>query len=304
MKKIIIAIAAVALLVMGVIAYLTLKEDTADTSNRPEVNTENETVATTTLEEVKPSETEEAIGRSVRGTEIRAYHYGSGEDEILFVGGIHGGYAWNTVSVASELMEYLSENPEVIPSNVKVTVIPLLNPDGLETTSGGGEEVFNQANVTDAQRIAGRFNANDVDLNRNFDCEWKKEGVWQNRTVSGGDRAFSEPEAQAIRTYVNKNDIKAAVVWYSAYGGVFASNCGDGVMNETRDLMVAYAGAANYDYEDEFDFYAITGDMTNWLAKEKVPAISVLLGDHTNSEWDKNRAGVLAILELFKTEGQ
>jgi len=289
---------------MGVVAYMTLKEDSSEMPNRPEQNTDEEMTATTTPEEVMPSETEESIGRSVRGTEIMAYHYGSGEEEVLFVGGIHGGYAWNTVSVASELMEYLSENPDVIPDNVKVTVIPLLNPDGLETTSGAGEEVFNQANVTDEQRVAGRFNANDVDLNRNFDCEWESEGTWQNRTVSGGDRAFSEPEAQAIRSYVNSHDIAAAVVWYSAYGGVFASNCGDGVTDETRDLMVAYADAAAYEYEDEFDFYAITGDMTNWLAKEGVPAISVLLGDHTNPEWNKNRAGVLAILELLNTEDQ
>lgn len=305
MKKIIIAIAVIALLVMGVVAYMTLKEDTSEAPNRPELNTTDTTdTASTTPDEVTPSETEESIGRSVRGTEIMAYHYGSGPDELLFVGGIHGGYAWNTVSVASDLMEYLAENPQVIPANVTVTVIPLLNPDGLEATSGNGEEIFNQANVTDEQRIAGRFNANDVDLNRNFDCEWSADAVWQNRTVSGGDKAFSEPEAQAVRSYVNSHDIAAAVVWYSAYGGVFASNCGKGVLDTTEEVMVAYAEAAGYQYEDEFDFYAITGDMTNWLAKVEVPAISVLLADHTNPEWEKNKAGVLAVFELFDTDSR
>jgi murein tripeptide amidase MpaA len=62
---------------------------------------------------------------------ITAYHYGTGDKEILFVGGIHGGYEWNTALVAYQLMDYLKANPNVIPKNVKVTVIPVLNPDGL-----------------------------------------------------------------------------------------------------------------------------------------------------------------------------
>ena len=43
-----------------------------------------------------------------------------------------------------------------------------------------------------------RFNADGVDLNRNFDCDWAPTGTWQNKTVSGGTAAFSEPEAAAI----------------------------------------------------------------------------------------------------------
>ena len=46
----------------------------------------------------------EAIGKSVEERDITAYHYGTGETELLFVGGIHGGYSWNTSLVAYELM--------------------------------------------------------------------------------------------------------------------------------------------------------------------------------------------------------
>ena len=31
-----------------------------------------------------------------------------------------------------------------------------------------------------------KVHGNTVDLNRNFDCEWKAKGVWQNTAVSGG----------------------------------------------------------------------------------------------------------------------
>jgi hypothetical protein len=48
-----------------------------------------------------------------------------------------------------------------------------------------------------------------------------------------------------------------------------------------------------------YDFYAVTGDMVNWFAKNKIPAISVLLTNHTDTEWTKNKAGAEAILKSF-----
>lgn len=242
----------------------------------------------------------EVIGQSAGGKSITAYHYGTGESELLFVGGIHGGYSGNTVVVAEELMAYLEANPEVIPDNLMVTVVPVMNPDGLETvyevTSGlGADQVITDVAAT----TPGRFNGNNVDLNRNFDCEWDAEGTWQNRTVSGGAEPFSEPEARAIRDYVETHDIVGAVVWYSAAGGVYSSSCNNGVSPETKAITNLYASAAGYEAFEEFDFYEITGDMVNWFAKSGIPAISVLLTDHRSSEWSKNRQGVQALLNYY-----
>jgi hypothetical protein len=117
--------------------------------------------------------------------------------------------------------------------------------------------------------------------------------------VSGGSKAFSEPESQAIRDYVGAHDIAAVVTWYSAAGGVFASNCHDKIMPETLTLVSTYAKASGYKAYENFDFYAITGDMMNWLAKNGVPAISVLLTTHDDTEWEKNRAGVEALLKYY-----
>ena len=39
-----------------------------------------------------------------------------------------------------------------------------------------------------------------------------------------GAAAFSEPEAQAIKAYVERNEPTAVVTWYSAAGGVYASD--------------------------------------------------------------------------------
>jgi hypothetical protein len=230
-----------------------------------------------------------------------AYHFGTGTTtELLLVGGIHGGYEWNTSLVAFEAMDYLKANPNVIPSNVKVTIVPVLNPDGLAKVVGTSTR-FASADVpkTEGSTIPGRFNGNTVDLNRNFDCDWQAEGKWQTKTVSGGTSAFSEPESQAIKNYIEINKPTAVLVWYSAAGGVFSSSCHNGVLTETKALTNTYAKASGYPAYEEFNFYEITGDMVNWLAKEKVPAISVLLTNHTDTEWSKNQKGIDSLLKYY-----
>lgn len=240
------------------------------------------------------------IGESAGGEDIVAHHYGEGDTELLLVGGIHGGYSWNTSLLAYRAMDYLEENSEVIPDNVRVTVIPVLNPDGLNEVVGttgrfSADDVPSDQSAT----VPGRFNANGVDLNRNFDCNWQSVGMWQDREVDAGNSPFSEPESQALRAYVRSNDPSGVVIYYSAFGGVFSSACQDGILDETSTLTDAYAEGADYPSFQEYDFYSITGDAADWLAKEGVPAISVLLSNHTDIEWEKNRAGIEALLNHY-----
>jgi len=240
------------------------------------------------------------IGKSVEGRDITAYHYGNGDEDILFVGGVHGGYSWNTTLVAYETMDYLKANPNVIPSNIKVTVIPVLNPDGLNKVVGTAGR-FSKADVSSSKTIqtSGRFNANNVDLSRNFDCNWKSVGVWQTKNVSGGSKVFSEPESVALRDYVVANKPDAVVVWYSAAGGVYASTCDNSILPETSVITDIYAKASGYPAYESFDFYETTGDIVSWLAKNKIPAVSVLLSNHEDTEWDKNKKGIEALLKHY-----
>ena len=233
-----------------------------------------------------PEKTDEVIGTSANGTAIKAYHYGTGDTEILFVGGIHSAFAPNTVAVMDEFITALKQEAIDIPENLKVTIIPNLNPDA----SGQPDT------------LASRLNANEVDLNRNFDCDWSATGVWRSSDVSGGSSAFSEPEAKALRDYVEGNNIAAAVVYYAADGGVYASNCGGSLDSEIASLTSTYAEAAGYTANEEFDAYTISGDATNWMAKIGVPAIGVLLSDYTDSEWTKNMAGIEAVLTEYGDE--
>jgi len=261
---------------------------TAATSSPDQANTE------------PVDESKTVIGASVEKRDLTAYHYGTGEKELLFIGGIHGGYEWNTVLVAYELMDYLEANPEVIPENIKVTVIPVLNPDGLNKVVGSTDR-FTRADVSTSREtvIAGRLNGHGVDLNRNFDCDWQASAIWQKTKVSGGTEAFSEPESQAFKNYIESHDPVAVTVWYSAAGGVFASRCDNGILPGTETLVKTYADASGYKAYNSFDYYETTGDITSWLAKKDIPAISVILSTHEDTEWNKNKAGVLALIKYY-----
>ncbi|MBU0801442.1 MAG: hypothetical protein KKA05_10645, partial [Alphaproteobacteria bacterium] len=72
----------------------------------------------------------EVVGTSVQGRDITAYHYGTGDTNLLFVGGIHGGYEWNSVLLAYRFMDYLEANPDAIPDSLRITIVPSANPDG------------------------------------------------------------------------------------------------------------------------------------------------------------------------------
>lgn len=250
------------------------------------------------VEEAPAFATEAVIGASVEGRDIHAVTFGDGEEHLLFVGGIHGGYEWNSVLLAYKFIDYIDAYPEVIPENVRVSVIPALNPDGLAAVVGTGGR-FARSDVNDPKDGTGRFNANDVDLNRNFDCKWAPESSWRGEAVSAGTAAFSEPEAAALRDFVADTDPDAVVFWHSQANAVYASECEEGVLSETLAVMNTYAHAAGYRAVESFDAYPITGDAEGWLASIGIPAITVELATHETVEWEQNLAGARALLEHF-----
>lgn len=249
--------------------------------------------------ESKPKQ--EIIGKSVEGREIEYYTFGNGQNHLLFVGGIHGGYEWNSVLLAYRFLDYLFDNPEGVTSNLTVTVIPNANPDGLFKVIGKeGRFSFTDVKVSREDSKPGRFNAKGVDLNRNFDCKWKSESMWQGNVVSAGTAPFSEPETRAIRDFVLKNKLTAVIFWHSRADAVYASECENGILPTTREIMNVYSRASGYPAVDSFDHYEITGDAEGWLASIGVPAITVELKTHDSVEWERNLLGIRALLEYFE----
>jgi hypothetical protein len=246
------------------------------------------------------SATSQVIGSSVQGRAIRAYTFGTGETRLLFVGAIHGGYEYNSALLSYRLIDYLRANPQLIPDGISVSVIPQLNPDGvakLVDTSGR----FTRADVPDNPDLGGneRFNANGVDLNRNFACNWQTSSQWRGESVDAGTSAFSEPESQTLRDYVSRITPDAAVLFHSAAGAVYGATCSGSVGQKTSKLLDTYARASGYRAVPRFTAYPITGDAESWLTSLGIPAVSVELSNHTDTEWQKNRSGIRALFGYY-----
>ncbi len=248
------------------------------------------------------------IGTSVDGREIQAYRFGTGERRIIYIGALHGGYEWNTALLSYELVDYLTANPGSIPGNISVVVIPVANPDGLAKVVGTSER-FNSADAPQFDYadkvsindpvVAGRFNANGVDINRNFDCNWQAKAIWRTNQINAGTKPFSEPESAALRDFLLAEKPVAVVFFHSASNGVYTSFCEGSPLPGTVELLAAYSKASGYARFDEYPYYEVTGDAADWLATKGIPAITAELKTHDMIEWEKNLAGIKAMFELY-----
>ena len=240
----------------------------------------------------------EVIGYSAGGHALEAFRFGSGPREVIFVGGHHGGYEWNTILLAYAVADYFAAYPEELPDDVTLTVIPSANPDGQLLVTGLRGR-FSAEDVA-ADTFSGRFNANGVDLNRNWACDWAATGEWRGVAVSGGSAPLSEPENQALLAYIEDHRPVLVVFWHSAAPGVFSGRCGGPPLPETVTYATAYAAAAGYEQSDTFEAYAISGDAANTLAMLGIPSFAVELTNHSDLDLGQNLNGVLAVVDMLR----
>ncbi|GJM41160.1 MAG: hypothetical protein DHS20C20_14420 [Ardenticatenaceae bacterium] len=238
----------------------------------------------------------QTIGTSADGRPIESYRFGFGTQTVVLVGGIHGGYEWNTIVLAYDMIEYFLANPDQIPTNISLYIIPSANPDGQFVVTGLDGR-FTSADVSSDIR-PGRFNGNQVDLNRNWACDWQAEGVWGDTVVSGGAVPFSEPETAALRTFFLREKPEAVLFWHSKADGIFVGSC-DGLFQPSAEIAEIYGRASGYQVYDQFSAYPVTGDASDWLATQNIPSFTVELKTRNGTDWEMNLAGVGALLDYY-----
>jgi murein DD-endopeptidase MepM/ murein hydrolase activator NlpD len=219
----------------------------------------------------------------VQGRPISAHRIGSGPIKVVLVGNIHGQFESNTHVLAQQLLQHFEGHTQQVPDGISLWIIPTMNPDGL-------------VNGT-------RWNANEVDLNRNADTDldgcagndWSADtvGLEGPHPGAGGAYPFSEPEARAVRYFLD--DAWVAVFYHSAAEGIFVDTCQRHA--PTAHLAQALSEGSRYPVPEEGWYgYPVTGDFGDYLAGEGVAAVTVELTDHESPEFDRNLAGVLSLL--------
>ncbi len=221
------------------------------------------------------------IGYSIEGRPLEVYRFGNGPKERLIVAGIHGGYEWNTVVLAEELIVYLMEYPALIPPEVTLYILKNMNPDG----------------YAKARDATGRANANGVDLNRNFDAnwlvDWNRDVCFNRVYVTAGPEPGSEPETQAVMALILSHNFEAMISYHSAGLGIFPGGLPPG----PKSQMLAYylSGITPYAYPPKDIGCVYSGAMANWAAQQGVPSVDVELSTHGDTDFWINKR----VLEFF-----
>jgi predicted deacylase len=236
------------------------------------------------------------VGRSVRGQIITSTRVGRGSTAVALVGAIHGCEA-NTARLVEDLAQVFVGMANALPVDGRFFFVPRLNPDGLAENS--------------------RYNANGVDLNRNWDTvDWQTDAGGSSGVVrgSGGVRPFSEPETRAVAAWLLElRDGRAdrpIVVFYHAANppaglvlpGYRLGGGGERTDQETLGFSQAYARSVGYDFALTFDRYEITGEAIHWCADNGIVCMDVELPSYDvldkEGVWDH----AAAILGLVQTQ--
>jgi LysM repeat protein len=219
-------------------------------------------------------------GASYGGRALTAFRVGNGPSARAIIGGIHGGYEWNTVDLVSQTLTYLRQEPSLVPSELTLYLIPCMNPDGY-------------AAGTDPVRA--RMNGRGVDLNRNWDYQWQMTATHGTRPVSAGTGAFSEPETAALRDLMISRRVESAIFYHSALAKIFVG--ADMTRSASLELAQVMSQATGYPLSLEgVPGQITTGDAIDWLSTQGIAAIEVELTTHQDIEWERNRRGLLAFL--------
>lgn len=218
-----------------------------------------------------------AFGYSVQGRELTARRFGTGTALVMLVGGIHGGWESNTVDLMNQLIAHYERTPSDVLDGITLVIVPALNPDG----------------VALGRTVEGRFNANRVDLNRNWGCGWESVAYFRSEQVSAGDAPFSEAESSALAALILEIRPATVLFYHSAANGIYEGDCGGDFGG--AQMARVLGEATGYSYGADFSAYPVTGTAPSWVNAQGIPSADVELATWETTEFERNLRGVTAI---------
>lgn len=225
-----------------------------------------------------------SIGRSVEGRNIWAIRLNpnaqsaqeaSGMPAAIFMGGHHAREHLSVetpLNLAKYLVENYGSNPTVtdLLKRREVWIIPMVNPDGAEWDISTGDYKMWRKNRAgnNGGRCAG------VDLNRNYGYQWGTGGSSRDACsdVFMGPTAFSEPETQAVKKFVEGRPNAKILLTFHTFSELILYPWGhsydpiakpkDRAVHET--LARTMSQWNGYTPQQSSDLYQASGDTTDW----------------------------------------
>lgn len=247
------------------------------------------------------------IGKSVRNKPLVATSLGNGPVAVAFIGNIHGG--WEPVSreVVEMGLEHFRQTPSEVPDGVTLYFLPTMNPDGYEA----GRPLWGNANGSggagDVALARTAFNANGIDLNRNFATNWTRDAcggervrlTWglvddkPCRAGLGGEQPFSEPETQAYRDFILTRKVSWVLSYHEDQRPAILIREGGGGASEpfAEELSRVF----NYPYVPRTLSYRVTGHAWDWFDANGIRGAEIELKYRAVDQSSNLRAMKLAI---------
>jgi hypothetical protein len=220
-------------------------------------------------------------GRTIWGLKITDNPDIEENEAEVRICGCHHGNELMSVELPLMLAWYMVDNYESDPNiqdlvdNRETWIIPMVNPDGREMGS--------------------RYNANGVDLNRDYGYMWNGEG--------GSPVPFSQPETQIIREHALDNNFVLSLSFHTSGDIVnyIWNYKGDPVVD--NDVVVTlsnqYGSHNGYWVVEGYDWYQTRGDTNDFSygCRGDIDWTIEVQNNDISEAWNYNRDAMLEIIE-------
>jgi len=231
-----------------------------------------------------------SIGQTIKRRKILTYQSGSGPIKLLMLGGIHGNEV-GTVKLLRYLVNWLNQNRH---SDFTFYLIPCLNIDGYR-------KALKNPDYWGGGRI-GRTNANNVDLNRNFDVpSFQSKGDWihgknysEKTQVFSGDEGNSEPETQALTSFIKKENIKIVLSFHNAGADIVGNP-----IDPAEKLAKIFSRISGYRYisPKEWQKFGQTGSSYEWCTLNKIALLEIEASNRYGSDWARQKPAIKMVFD-------
>lgn len=239
-----------------------------------------------------------SAGCSVCGRSIDVLHIGNTKNRVLYCAGFHGS-EYLTVLAA---LKFFEECCEAVQSHTAVgkykigdslsirglTVVPCVNPDGVEIALHGSDAAENYKPLVERvckNTYKWQANARGVDINHNFNAGWHTlrqrelgRGIkGPAPTRYGGTRPESEPETKAITTLCRNTDFERALALHSQGREIYCSyGRNTPVLSFRLASIFSQASGYNIAFPEEI---ATGGGFKDWFIERfRRPALTIEMG--------------------------
>ncbi|MCK5128478.1 MAG: hypothetical protein KAQ68_01390 [Clostridiales bacterium] len=255
------------------------------------------------------------VGYSTLGNAIPVLLLGdeNAEIKILFQASIHAREYASTPTLMKQLevMLYHLDQPNSsgttyrhVLDQVAYYIMPMTNPDGVLLSQIGTISIEDEETRSDVLDIRDSIvenkdsttykyyfeqwkgNINGVDLNRNFDANWDKVHDSLSKPSNNGYKGpsiFSEIEAQFIKKYVDKQDVKVTVSYHTAGNMIFWWYFQDGIFYDIcYDLAKIVRKASRYQIMSKAQSRYSHGGVKDYGVMIGKPSITYEIGKYSS----------------------